>query len=171
MRIPRPKIKKPKISFGKRQKISIKKIASDPKIHREGVERYIEKIKGNEPIKPITLIKHPVEDLYAVLDGHHRFYAYAETGAEEVDAIVIKSPVSLLFRGTRSGWFQPTPRVTKYFREPMKVLVRYMRSFMGSPRVMLKKTRERIKIGRSIFKKKEIAQEKKTEELKHEPED
>jgi len=148
---------RPKISIRTRQKISIKKIVADPKVLRKGVERYIEKIKNNEPIKPLIVFKHPVEDLYAVLDGHHRFYALAETGAQEVDCLVIRSPLSFLFNGTKSGWFQPSPKVTKYLRMPMKVLVKYMKKFMKSPREMLKKTSAKIKIDRSIFRRKKVA--------------
>ena len=38
----------------------------------------------------IVVLKHPHEEYYAVLDGHHRFYAYYELGPKEL-RVAIKS--------------------------------------------------------------------------------
>lgn len=46
--------------------IEINKILADTKVSRQGIEYYKEKIRANEPIDPIVVVKHPRQDLYAV---------------------------------------------------------------------------------------------------------
>jgi hypothetical protein len=39
---------------------------------------YQKRIQNGEKIGPLIVVKHPNFDLYAVLDGHHRYYALLE---------------------------------------------------------------------------------------------
>lgn len=122
------------------EKIDIKKVVAAPKFYKKGVEKYKEKISAGEKVKPIVVLKHPHEDLYAVLDGHHRFYAFLELGFQDVEVAVMRSN-KFLFNRTKEGWLQPTPRMTKYIHIPTKVLARYVNNFMKDPKKHLKSTR------------------------------
>lgn len=123
------------------QKINIQNIVADPKVFRKGIDRYKEKILKNEKIKPIRVLKHPKKDLYAVLDGHHRFYAFLEAGITEIECSVIKAP-TFLFDGTAKGWLQPHPAITKNVRIPMKRFTNYMIQFRKYPEKLLKVSRK-----------------------------
>jgi uncharacterized protein (DUF1015 family) len=66
--------------------LQIEKIVADSKVSRQGIEIYKQKISNNEKINPIIVVKHPIKDLYAVLDGHHRYYAYLEMAKKKLTA-------------------------------------------------------------------------------------
>src|SRR4030042_7013479 len=66
-------------------RVPIDEIVADTKVSREGVEGYKQKIKRGEKIAPIIVVKHPSIEKYAVLDGHHRYYAFQELGKKDVD--------------------------------------------------------------------------------------
>jgi uncharacterized ParB-like nuclease family protein len=120
-----------------KEKIEISKIVASPKLYKKGVEKYKEKILSGETIKPIVVLKHPHEDYYAVLDGHHRFYAYYELGSKELEVAVIRTRTKFLFNRTKDGWLQPTPRMTKFVHIPAIVLSKYINSFVKNPRKIL----------------------------------
>jgi len=120
-----------------KEKIEIKKIVAAPKFYRKGVDKYKEKILAGDSIKPIVVLKHPHEDLYAVLDGHHRFYAFYELGFQEIEAAVIKTNTKFLFNKTKEGWLQPTPKMTRYIHIPAIILGKYVNSFVKNPRKIL----------------------------------
>ncbi len=122
------------------QKIDINKTVSVPKLHKKGVEKYKEIIQAGKPVRPIILLKHPKQDLYAVLDGHHRFYAFLELGNSSVEAVVVRSGVAL-FGLTKRGYLQPTPRMTKYIHIPLLVFTKYINSFVRHPVAQIKATR------------------------------
>lgn len=65
------------------------------------------------------MIKHPRKDVYAVLDGHHRFHALLESGVKKIDCAVVGDFSSFMFYLTKDGWFQPPKEVTEYFRMPV----------------------------------------------------
>ena len=46
---------------------------------------------------------------YAVLDGHHRYYALLELGKKQVDCALAGDFSSLMFYMTEQGYFQPKP--------------------------------------------------------------
>jgi len=123
------------------QKIEIKNIIADPKVFRKGVERYKEKIVKNEKIKPLTVLKHPKKDMYAVLDGHHRFYAYMESDITEIECNVIKLP-AFAFERIAQGWLQPNIFVTKNVRIPMKRFTGYIIQFGRYPERLMKLSRK-----------------------------
>lgn len=124
-----------------KEKIDMRKIVAAPKTYKKGVEKYKEWILAGKTVRPIVVLKHPDEDVYAVLDGHHRFYAFLELGFQDVDAAVIRSRTKFLFNRTKDGWLQPTPRMTKFIRTPAIVLAKYVNSFVRNPRKLLKSSR------------------------------
>jgi hypothetical protein len=120
------------------REIEVGRIVADEKVHEEGVDRYVKSISKGGEVKPIILIKHPQKDEYAVLDGHHRFWAYKHAGAEKVKCVVVEDYVGLGFKLAKSGYFQPTPEFTKYVRTPAKRLQDYLTRFLKDPDGMLK---------------------------------
>jgi len=144
------------------EKIEIKKIVAAPKLHKPGVEKYKEQILAGKTIKPIVVLKHPHEELYAVLDGHHRFYAFLELGAQTIDAAVMKSN-KFLFNKTKDGWLQPTTAMTKYIRVPTIVFAKYINNFVRNPKHLKfpKERLERFKSKISSLKSKKILKLKK----------
>jgi len=139
------------------QKIDIKKVVAASKLHKQGVERYKKNILDGKTIKPIVVLKHPHEELYAVLDGHHRFYALLELGNTAIDAVVLSSRTKFLFNKTKDGWLQPTPAMTKYIHVPVLVFARYINNFIRNPKKHLKVSGEvfvKVKSGISSLKKK-----------------
>lgn len=122
--------------------IPMEKIVVDEKVVDDGVARYEEMIESKEEIKPIIVIKHPKEDFYAVLDGHHRFWAMKKKGLEEAPCVVINDYVGLGFKMTQKGYFQPSPLFTKHVRIPAKRLQEYMINFIKNPKSLLRIERE-----------------------------
>ena len=100
--------------------IPIKNISADNKVDPAGVQRYVQKIRNGEHVDPITVVKQPSRDAYVVLDGHHRFHAFRQAGAKDVDCVVIYDAVGLVFSLTKRGLLQPPPAFTKYIRTPLK---------------------------------------------------
>ena len=103
-----------------RVNISVKKIIADEKVYSEGVERYRNMLKSGNDIGTIVVVKHPKEDLYAVLDGHHRFFALKEMRVNKVKCAIIQDPFGVLFGLARDGYIQPTREITQYFVVPLK---------------------------------------------------
>lgn len=118
--------------------VDVKKILADSKVYPEGVKMYEDMIRRGEDIGAITLIKHPKEDLYAVLDGHHRFHAYSKMGIERTNCIVVPDPVGFLFTLTKDGMLQPTEEFTKHVRVPFKKLESFLYDFLNRPDELLK---------------------------------
>ena len=112
--------------------LSISKIVCDDKIDPDYVKHLID--KGSEtPIKPIVVVKHPKKEVYAVLDGHHRFWAAKLSKAKTISAAVVDDYDGLLFELTKSGSLQPPPEFTKYIRVPIKLFVDYIAEFLKNP--------------------------------------
>lgn len=117
--------------------IPIEKIVVDEKVVDEGVTRYEKIIESGEELKPIIVIKHPKEDYYAVLDGHHRFWALVAQELTEAPCVVINVYTNLQFKMTQKGYFQPSPLFTKYVRIPVKRFQEYMKNFIQNPKSLL----------------------------------
>lgn len=100
------------------KRLPLEKIIADTKVYRKGVERYKEKIINGENIPPIIVVKHPAKDVYAVLDGHHRYYAYVELHKREVECALAGDFSSVIFYMTQLGLFQPHPEITEHIRAP-----------------------------------------------------
>jgi hypothetical protein len=90
-------------------RLPIEKIVADTKVDTEAIEMYKKKLQNGEKIAPIIVVKHPKFDVYAVLDGHHRYYAFLELGKKEVNCALAGDFSSLMFYMTEHGYFQPKP--------------------------------------------------------------
>ena len=112
------------------QPIAIDKIIADPKVSREGVEYYKKKIEANEPVDPLVVVKHPHLDVYAVLDGHHRYWAYKELGKEKVSCALAEDYSSVIFYMTEHGYLQPSAEATQRLRLPAKKMHENLKQFL-----------------------------------------
>ncbi len=110
--------------------LPIEKVVADSKVEREGIEFYKRKIKNNEKIDPLIVVKHPKKDLYAVLDGHHRYYAYVELGKKQINCALAGNFSSIIFSLTEKGYFQPPSEFTKEIRQPAKQLHKNLKEFL-----------------------------------------
>jgi hypothetical protein len=110
--------------------IGIGKIVADSKVYSGGVKRYEDKIRHGEDLGAIIVIKHPKKDLYAVLDGHHRYWAQKRMGIKKIKCAVIRDHIGLLFSATEDGLLQPTKEFTKYVRVPYKKIENHMYKFL-----------------------------------------
>ena len=90
-------------------RLPIEKLVADTKVDPEAIEMYKKKIQNGEKIAPLIVIKHPKFDVYAVLDGHHRYYALLELGKKNVDCALAGDFSSVVFNMTEQGYFQPKP--------------------------------------------------------------
>ena len=118
-------------------RIPVKKIVADRKVSEEGVERYKRLYKDKVDVGAIIVVRHPKKDLYAVLDGHHRFWALKELGAKTIKCAVIQDYYGLTFLMTKKGFYQPTPEFTKQLRIPImrwgEGLLTYLETFKIDP--------------------------------------
>ena len=110
--------------------IAIDRIIADTKVSRGGVEYYKKKIRNNEPIDPIVVVKYPRLDAYAVLDGHHRYWACKELGKETIDCAVAEDYSSVIFYLTEHGYLQPSAEATEHFRLPAKKMHENLKQFL-----------------------------------------
>ena len=90
-------------------RLPMDKIVADTKVDPEAIEMYKKKIQNGEKIAPLIVVKHPKFDVYAVLDGHHRYYALLELGKKEVECALAGDFSSAVFYMTEQGYFQPKP--------------------------------------------------------------
>jgi hypothetical protein len=127
-------------------RLPIEKIVADTKVDPEAIEMYKKKIQNGEKIAPLIVVKHPKFDVYAVLDGHHRYYALLESGKKEVDCALAGDFSSLLFYMTEHGYFQPKPQTKE---ENQKKLVHlhenvqdFLQNFLKAPENLRKPERE-----------------------------
>jgi hypothetical protein len=76
------------------------------------------------------VVKHPRKELYAVLDGHHRYYAYREIGIKQVEAALAGDYSSVIFYLTEHGYFQPSIQFTEDVRVPVLRLHEDLKQFL-----------------------------------------
>jgi hypothetical protein len=110
--------------------LPVEKLVADSKVTRQGIEIYKEKILDGEKIGPIIVVKHPRQDLYAVLDGHHRYFAFLELGKKEVACALAGDYSSVIFYLTQHGYFQPSPEMTEGIRQPAVKLHKNLKQFL-----------------------------------------
>lgn len=111
--------------------LPIEKVVADRKVSRQGVELYKQKIASNQKIGPIIVVKHPRKDLYAVLDGHHRYYALMELGKTEIKCALAGDYSAVIFYLTQHGYFQPIPEITENIRQPALRLNQNLKQFLN----------------------------------------
>ena len=57
----------------------------------ENVRGMIDKLKRGEELQPIMVIQHPEdEDVYLVMDGHHRRFSYEKANKLEIPARIVE---------------------------------------------------------------------------------
>jgi len=113
--------------------IPIDKIVCDEKVDPDYVRHLDGKIDEVPSLKPIVVVKHPHRDIYAVLDGHHRFWAMKSRGLRTIRAAVVDDYIGLGFELTKSGALQPPPEFTRYIRIPIKMFVESIEKFLNVP--------------------------------------
>lgn len=126
--------------------LPIEKLIADTKVDPKAIEMYRQKIRNGEKIGPIIVIKHPKFDVYAVLDGHHRYYALLELGKKMVDCALAGDFSSVMFYLTEHGFFQPNPQTKGELRKPVLQLHEniqdFLQNFLKDPNKMNKPKRE-----------------------------
>ncbi len=110
--------------------LPIDKIVADTKVSWEAIDLYKQKIKKGEKIAPIIVVKHPRFEVYAVLDGHHRYYAYLQMGKKEVDCALAGDFSSVMFYMTEHGFFQPNLQTKGEMRKPVLQLHENIEEFL-----------------------------------------
>jgi uncharacterized ParB-like nuclease family protein len=113
-------------------RLPIEKIVADTKVSPEAIELYKQKIKNGEKVAPIIVVKHPKYEVYAVLDGHHRYYAYLELGKKRVNCALAGDFSSVLFYMTKNGFFQPNPETKGEMRKPVLQLHENIQDFLNN---------------------------------------
>jgi len=108
--------------------LPVENIVCDENVDYEYVSRLAE--LDVSKLKPIVVIKHPDKELYAVLDGHHRFKAAKLRGLKTIKAAVVDDYTGLGFEFTKQGVFQPSAEFTRHVRVPLKRFVEYMQGFL-----------------------------------------
>ena len=118
-------------------RLPIDKIVADTKVDPEAIEMYKKKIENGEKIAPLIVVKHPKFEVYAVLDGHHRYYALLELGKKEVECALAGDFSILVFYMTEQGYFQPKPETKKENQKKVinlhKNLQDFLHNFLKDP--------------------------------------
>jgi hypothetical protein len=152
MRLTRPRMREINIDvFANPEKyllrLPIEKIVADTKVDPEAIEMYKKKIKNGDKIAPLIVVKHPKFDVYAVLDGHHRYYALLELGKKKVDCALAGDFSSLMFYMTKNGYFQPKPETKE---ENQKKIIHlhenvqdFLHNFLKDPNKLRKPKRKK----------------------------
>jgi len=126
--------------------LPIEKLVADTKVDPKAIELYKQKIQKGEKIAPLIVIKHPKFDVYAVLDGHHRYYALLELGKKRVDCALAGDFSSVMFYLTEHGFFQPNLETNGELRKPVLQLHEniqdFLQNFLKDPDKMNKPKRE-----------------------------
>jgi hypothetical protein len=125
------------------QELPIELVVSDEKVDEEHVARIARGGMDPSTMRPIVVIKHPKEQVYSVIDGHHRFSLIRGMGCDTIRAAVVDDYVGLGFYLTKKGVFQPTREFTKYVRVPVKRFIWWTTGFLKDPRSLLKKLPKR----------------------------
>jgi hypothetical protein len=99
-------------------RLPMDKIVADTKVFPEAVEMYKRKIENGETIALVIVVKHPRYNVYAVLDGHHRYYAYLELGRKKIDCALAGDISSVVFFITERGYLQPNPNAKELIKNP-----------------------------------------------------
>ena len=122
--------------------LPISKIVADNKVEVKWVQQIINDIKCGKSIKSIVVVKHPEKEYFAVLDGHHRFWALKELGMSTIKCAVVGDSIGLGFYLTKEGVFQPNPIITKYIRIPIKRFNQYIIDFLKNPEKFFRKSKK-----------------------------
>ncbi len=109
--------------------LSIDKVVADSKVSTDGIERYKQKIANKEKIKPVLVVKHPSKERYAVLDGHHLYYAAKSLDKKEIEVAVIGDYSQVMYYLTKNGYFQPSSEIRTPILELHKNIKEFLEDF------------------------------------------
>jgi len=87
-------------------RLPTKKVVADTKVSRVIVDRYVQKIKEGVELEPIIVFKQSKVDLFAVVDGHHRYQAYIQCEKKEVNCALEGVIPYFIFNIIRRGFLQ-----------------------------------------------------------------
>ncbi len=87
-------------------RLPTKKVVADSKVSKVIVDRYIQKIKEGKELEPIIIFKHSKIDLFAVVDGHHRYQAYIQCEKKEINCALEGVIPKVIFNIIRRGYLQ-----------------------------------------------------------------
>ena len=113
--------------------VPIHKIVADNKVDENWIQNIIVHLKSGKTVKSIVVVKHPDKDYFAVLDGHHRYWAQKELDMKTIKCAIVEDFIGLGFYLTKEGVFQPNPKITKYIRIPIKRFNQYIYEFIKNP--------------------------------------
>jgi len=158
--------------------VPTQQIIADTKVSRTIVELYKQKVTKGESILPIVVLKNPGKDLYAVLDGHHRYFAYRELRKKEITCAFAGDFSGLVFTMARYGFFQPAVEIREYTTLIIHVGVsNYVGKVLKPPRIFFQKLRT-LSLGifftptewtrKGVLGRKPEAEEVKAESVKNE---
>jgi len=123
--------------------LPIEKLIADTKVDPEAIEMYKKKIQNGEKIAPLIVIKHPKFEVYAVLDGHHRYYALLEMGKKKVNCALAGDFSSVIFYLTEKGFFQPNMETKGEMQKSVFQLHEnvqdFLKSFLKDPKTPRKR--------------------------------
>jgi hypothetical protein len=105
-------------------RLPTKKVVADSNVSRVIVDRYVQKIKDGVDLEPIIVFKHSKIDLFAVVDGHHRYQAYIQCEKKEINCALEGVIPNVIFNIIRRGYLQkkskkggnPMPAHERVFR-------------------------------------------------------
>jgi protein-tyrosine phosphatase len=122
--------------------VPTEQIMADTKVSRKIVELYKRKVANGESILPIVVLKNPGKDMYAVLDGHHRYFAYLELRRKEMTCAFAGDFSGLVFTLARYGFFQPAAEIKEYTTIMIHIGVsNYVGKVLKPPRIFFQKLR------------------------------
>ena len=120
-----------------------RKVKADTNVHRQIVECYRCKIANGESVLPIVVIKNPGKDIYAVLDGRHRYHARVclEWGIREMKCAFAGDFSSLVVLVARYGFFQSSGEITEYNLVVQVGIRHYLGKGLKYPRMFFQELR------------------------------
>lgn len=125
--------------------LPIENIVADKKVQRLIIEHYKRKIRKGDDILPLIVIEKPNKEIYAVWDGHHRYYAFLELGIKTVRCAYAGNLSGILFFMVEHGFFQPAVEVIV---DPLLGVVinrkYYFRKLIDSPNFYFQELRNSV---------------------------
>lgn len=104
--------------------VRMDEIECDSVVHIPKVRKFIELLKEGKRFPPIQAIRHPLYPevrKYAVLNGHHRYFAYKALGRKRIQVIVIEGGTyGVLYELTKRGVFQVNDKYQAFIRNPVE---------------------------------------------------
>jgi len=109
--------------------VNIDQLECDTVIHKPKLRKFVELMKDKKMrFPPIQAIKHPLwpkVKRYAVLNGHHRYFAYRVLKRKRIQAILVEGgSYGILYELTKRGVFQVNDTYQAVIRNPIEKIFR-----------------------------------------------